>query len=192
MHELNLLPPDRRRSLRRQATLVSLTYLMNSLVAAAGLLVVGSFLAWGGLWFMSTTASPTTASELLLVVSDYQKLRDDIARQNLFLTNLNTISQKRLVWSQVISAFLESVPPGADIATLKGNTLVKPDKSQSLSMTISGKAVARSTLTSFGDRLRALPFVSSVDAPTTNLLLRDNPSYTFTLHLKADATQDKK
>lgn len=184
MHELNLLPSHRRRSLRHQATLISLRHFFDSLLLGAGLLTIVGFVMWTLLLFFATTASEGSANELLQEMQRYQQLRDEIAEQNSFLGEIHTTSTKRLVWSVWLQQFLERIPQGVDIAQIAGHREATAENGERVTATVSGRAASSRTLDTFTRELHALPQVASVDAPLSNLL---NPgAYSLTLILTTD------
>lgn len=179
MHELNLLPPHRRRSLRHQASLIYLQHFLDSLLWGAGMLAVAGVAIWVVLWFAATTASSGSAEELIRSIENYQVLRDEIAEQNLFLTNIHTIGKTRIVWSAWLFDFLESVPPGVDIQQFTGTVGAATEEGRIITAAVTGSATTSRTLDAFTRELRALPRVVNVEAPLSNLLKPE--AYTLTI-----------
>lgn len=185
MHEINLLPPQRRQSLQRTTLLIAVNRILASLLWGASLVMAVGVGTIGVFWALSIIASGSTQLELQLVSKQYQDVQKQQAEQSSFLTFIQSTGQNRLVWSQVLKDFFAAVPPGVTISSLSGK-LDDPTKANSkptAQILFGGQAVARSTLTIFSDRLQLIPGVTAVDAPTSNLIERDNPTYTFKLTL---------
>ncbi|MEX1997970.1 MAG: hypothetical protein WEA04_04860 [Candidatus Andersenbacteria bacterium] len=184
MREINLLPPSRRQSLRREVTLASIGRFLSSLMVGLGMLTVGAVLAMIGLWIFFYTVAATNNVEFERTIAQYRELRDGIAEQNIFLNYIYGLGTGRQVWSDFLPGLFTSIPPGVEIATMSGRSVINEEGVVESTFTVSGRAAARSTLTIFADRLRLLPDVAQVDAPSSNLIQRENPLYRFTLQLK--------
>lgn len=175
VHELNLLPPHRRSLLRRDVLLRAATRFFNSVLL--GLLVVTS----GGvalavvLWATALRTKATDA-ELALVVQQFSESRTVVGRHNAFLTTLDTLDAQRLSWAPLLRDVLAIVPPSTTLSTITADAA-------SGEIILTGVAPARSTLIVFEERLKLLPWTVSVASPSENLLLRDNPSFRFSLTL---------
>lgn len=170
MRRLNLLPLNRRLSLRREVMLTAATgFLRGVAIGLSGLIVVGA-LAGIGLWVTSENMSRSTEVDLQMEVNNYQRLREVIARENAVLQLVNGLAKDRIKWALMLGDLLKIVPPGVVIETMSANA------DESL-ISFSGSALNRSSLVVFEDRLRVLPWVVEVVAPRENLLSRIKPSY---------------
>lgn len=170
MRRLNLLPLNRRLGLRREVMLSAATkFLRGVAIGLGGLMAVGAFVGVG-LWVTSENMSRSTEVDLQIAVSNYQRLREVIARENAVLELVDGLAKKRIEWTLILNDLLKIIPPGVTIETMKA------DADESL-ISFSGSALNRSSLVVFGDRLRVLPWVVEVVAPRENLLNRIKPSY---------------
>lgn len=194
MREINLLPPHRRQSLQREVVAISLSRFLNSLIVAIGLVGGSGIVVIIGLWVYATSLSVASDAELEQTITTYQELRDGIASQNLFLTEVHAQAATRVVWSDFASSVLTVVPAGADVTGFSGLSPLSvgtataeeegvDETTEAPTFTLSGRAVARSVLTVFTDRLKGIKGVTAVEAPNSNLLHRENPEYTYTLKL---------
>lgn len=196
MHEINLLPPQRRQSLQRTTLLIAINKFLASLLWAIGVVTAGGVTAIVCFWILSIIASGSTQSELQLTLQQYRAAQTQQNQQAAFLSFVQNLGQNRLLWSDLLKDFFVSVPPGVTISSLSGQ-LDDKDKTPtgttkpSGQILFGGQAVARSTLTIFADRLRLIPEVSNVEAPNANLIERDNPQYTFKLIVGSTTTTTK-
>lgn len=184
MREINLLPPARRKVLRRESLMVSTQDFLTSVTMALVLTTCVGVLLIGVLWALSLAATRTTAGELKEAITEYKSLREDIARQNLFLEEIAALGRKRIVWSDVVREVIAVVPPGVTIEETQASVEFDKKNIKAAKLVIKGRAITRSTLTVFEGRLRALSIVGAVKSPTTNLLERNNPGYQFDIILK--------
>ncbi len=187
MHEINLLPPARRQSLRSEVALLSFARFLSTLIVALGTLSGAGLLVAAVLWIFGLTTTGAASDELKQNIAAYQQLRDTIAAQSVFVTTVHTLSQERIVWADFLEKFFAVVPPGVEITAMGGTLDLAGSHLRDVHFSVSGQAVARSTLTVFQDRLQSLPQVQAVEAPSSNLILRDNPLYRFTLTLRDPA-----
>jgi len=172
MRRLNLLPLNRRLGLRREVMLSAATKFLRGVAFGLGGLILVGALAGTGLWIMSETMSRSTEVDLQMELSNYQRLRVIVSRENAVLELVNDLAKDRLEWSLVVANLLKIVPPGVTIETMNA------DKATSL-ISLSGSALNRSSLVVFEDRLRVMPWIEEVVAPRENLMSRINPSYTI-------------
>lgn len=182
MREINLLPPARRASLRREAITVALSHLLNSWIAGLTIAASAAVLIGGSVWTLSYLQPEATEAALAAEVAKYQKMRTEVGTTNFFLEELNMLGKERLVWSEFMSQLLAATPTGVQVRSVTGTTLTSDEQKQR-QLTLNGRAEARGSLTLFQDRLRVVPGVSAVDAPSSNFLQRDNPTFQFNLKL---------
>lgn len=163
---------------------------MSSGVRAVHLLIVGlSMLSIGGIlliigmWLLTITFSGSESTELQEKVKEYVKLRTEITDQNQLLELVNKLGRDRIVWSENLGDFLETILPGTTIDSLTGDARVGIFE-------FSGTALTRNALVVFEERLGQLSWVESVAAPRRNFLKKDNPEYTFELRLKGFESVD--
>lgn len=175
--EINLLPPDRRRFLfRRYLERVTLHFL-GTVIAGLCIMTVGGGLTIVILRGVAASTSDQVQAELMQHVTEFKRIREEVARSNKLYQTMGKLHSERTVWSSLLPSFFEALPPGTVIDILAA-------ENSSQKITVGGKAAARSTLVVLEERLQALPWVQSVDSPTSNLLVRDNPVFSLILKLR--------
>lgn len=174
---LNLLPPERRENLRRGALLSSVIRIIRLLIFGLSALSLGGVLLATGMWLLTISFSESENAQLQEKVKEYVGLRAEIAENNQLLELVNELGRDRIVWSEHLGEFLETILPGTTINSLTGDARVGIFE-------FSGTTLTRNALVIFEERLNQLSWVESVAAPRRNFLLKDNPAYTFELRLK--------
>lgn len=177
MHELNLLPPIRRRLLRQQSLLVSLGHLFHQLIIAGLVIALVGLACIGFLWF-NLQRTPQTAA-LIAAIARYQEFRAQISQYNNRLQTIDTSIKEHYVWSKLLPEFFAGLPVGVTIQAVTVTTTNEERK-----MTISGQANSRAAIVLMQERFKNIKWVATVDSPPANLLERTNPTYTFTVTLK--------
>ena len=185
--ELNLLPPDRRLFLTRQLVINSVNRFLKTVVwSLLAMTLVGVFsIVVLRLWLVFSSDRVTVS--LATEVAKYQGLREDIATRNNVLLQMKTVSDERVVWSDLFPDLFVALPPATTISRFSGDVLTSNPK-----LTLSGQSVSRSALVVLEDRLRKLEWAQDVSAPNSNLLERVNPTYVFNISLKPFAESAKK
>ncbi|GEM_PF-2544505 len=191
MHEINLLPPLRRLTLRREVVINSLQYILSSVVYACLAVTLTAGATWALLGASTWRLSATDQSQIGSAISEYQQLRDEIAEHNALLEYVQSLSNNRLTWTDFIADFLATIPPGVEIGGMTGSAVMQGTMPQEVIFTFNGQAAARGGLTLFADRLRLLKGVTQVVAPNSNLIKRENPLYQFTIHLDPSVRDQK-
>lgn len=186
MRELNLLPPTRRRQLSRQLAMNSVVRFLRGIIV--GLLIVSVVGVGAAVTFqlLGLFLSSATTAELGVQVKRYQELRTQIARENESLEFMAKVSRDRVLWSELFADLYATMPPGTQINAMTADLIPQPK------ISFSGVAVSRSSLVVLEERLRALPWVAEVKAPSSNLLQRNNPAYLFDVFLKSEESSKKK
>ena len=179
MRHLNLLPRERRDSLKREVALTAATRFMTVIMFGLLLLTVVGLTASGVMWMLSLVGARSAEIGLEVQLAQYNTVRSEVAQRNRVLKLVDEVGQSRLVWSDLFTSWLATIPPGVVVDTLR---LTADDRS----ISFSGTAATRASLVVFEDRLRQLPWALSVDAPRENLLRRYGPSYTFGLQVMPD------
>lgn len=182
--ELNLLPTSRRRVLARRVSLEVVRRFLQVIVFNLVALTAVGVVAVVVLQILVLTSSHDGTVELDEYVSQYQRLRDDIAEQNLLLSDMERLGSQRVVWPEWFSSVFAVMPPGTAIEQMSGNF-------EQRTLTFSGEAAARSTLVVLEDKLGDLPWVKQVTAPHSNLLERINPAYQFILTAQLDIEEEE-
>jgi hypothetical protein len=179
MHELNLLPPMRRLLLQQENVVLATTRFMQQLMVGLAVLAVAGVAAAAGLWFTLKQTSQSVALEQ--AVKEYGQVRTMILAQNKHLDDIASQEKKHYHWSTLLPSLFEVVPLGVTISKMAVYE-------QQGTLLVSGQAATRTLLVSYQDRLQALPWITGLAAPPSNLLEPTNPSYTFTLKLKSGGT----
>lgn len=174
MHELNLLPPSRRNRLEREKLLVTFSRLGHWLVVN---LLILTIVAGGLAANFEMRLRQAGKGSSGPVQEEYRRLRAEVGRWNTWLDFIDSKSEKMVVWSDLLDSFLSIIPGGVTIQRIEG------DRGHAR-LIFSGQAQTRHQLVILEQALQALPWVASVAAPHTNLLLPTNPRYEFTLILK--------
>lgn len=173
MRELNLLPPNRKQTLTSDTVTVASFGFLRVLLVSLGLLTgTGVFLLGGLISFSRLGADP--GNQAAETIARYQALGEALAQEEQQLAYLETIGRERFAWSENATAFFQAAPAGVTIQSLDANL-------EQGEIVFSGTANARNTLIAYDQRLRSLPWVTAVIAPSSNLLQRDNPTFTFQL-----------
>lgn len=181
LREINLLPPARRRLLRRQLVLTSLGAFCYSVLMGASVVAVAPLVVSGISAIAPLTITAPSAAELAQAVTQYRALRDTIAEQNAFLESLTTIQDHRIVWSTELERLLKLTPSQVTVEEITVTTKDEAGVISSAWITLRGHAINRNALTIFERQLRAQAGVVDVQSPTSNLLERTNPPYELTI-----------
>lgn len=177
-HELNLLPPSRRQFLDRQLVVDGIGKLLQTLIIAWTIVIVAGVATAATLTFFIMTASSGVAITLAEQVKVYKDLRTQIGVTNTTIKTMQSLTNDRVVWSTLLPDVFASLPPG----TLVGRVSMLVNPAPHISF--AGSAAARSSLVVLQSRLGLISWVGSIDAPDSNLLERDNPSYQFDITVK--------
>jgi hypothetical protein len=184
MREINLLPPLRKRQLRRQHWIaLTQSALQSATLGLTLITVVGIFVIFI-VWILSVAAARTSDIELASRIKEYQKLREATTEHNALFEQVALIGRERIVWSTVVSSVLAALPPGVNLHDMIGNAQYESTGGAAPSLVITGHAASRSVLTVLGDRLRQLKNVTGVISPTSDLLERENPDFRFEIQFK--------
>lgn len=178
MRQLNLLPRERRRALRRALTLDAVTNLVRSLFWSLLLVTVVGLAAGGGLAFVSWWEGQAGLSVFEHRMAEYTRAQQAVAQRNQLIEAIDRLGRERMVWSGVLQQLLPVLPPGATIETLQLDAAER-------SVVVAGAAATRAEVVILEDRLRGQPWVAGLEAPRGNLLAKENAPYTFTLSIDA-------
>lgn len=179
IREINLLPPDRRRRLRRESVAVSLADIGQGINTGLLLVTLIGVAIIFSIWLFSVASTPTTKEELNQVVVRAQQLRDTVAEKNAVYERLADIGQTRVVWSNVLHDLLAATLPGVTVHQLSGKLGLEEGAVNSGTLSFSGGAITRGTLIKYEEQLRSLPWAREVTAPSSNLLERTSPTWQF-------------
>jgi len=174
--QINLLPLARRRRLARQFFERALLRFVKSAWLALGTVTVAAVVAIVLLQVLGSLLFRSVGNELDDAVVTYRVETKSIVEQNKLIKEMDKLQQERLVWSELFDDVLTALPPGTKLKDINGSV-------ESKQIVVAGEAVARSSLVVLQEKLANLPWVASVDAPHSNLLERDNPSFTFLIKL---------
>lgn len=184
--EINLLPPDRRRNLEREAFLRALQRMGRNVLLALLLVTV---LGVGSLVAVKSIAAAEERAQDFNVreqVEEFRNLRDAIAVDNERLKLMLTQTEGRVLWSARLQELLDTLPPGVHVARLQGN-----DHPPLRQLVFSGTAVTRNALIVLERRLQELAWVERVEAPVSNLINRTDAEYVFTVRIKVPGEEKK-
>lgn len=178
--ELNLLPPGRRHVLTRQLVWQSMGRALSSLSLGLLLLTIVGGVIGGSLQLAVWSYSQKGQTELDRAVARYTELRDAIAEQNAVLVEMSKLSNQRIIWSHLVQSLITSFPSGIALKNITAEASTRK-------LSFGGVAVARNTLIVLTERLKLLPWVAEVNAPLSNLVQKENPTFQIDLGIKTDA-----
>lgn len=177
LHEINLLPLSRRRSVAMGMLEGLFVHFLYSLII--GLVLVGgvAVAAAVGLNVLSITVSESLDNELASEVETYKDLRRSIADQNKRLKEMTTLQDQQVVWSDFFQEIFSVLPSQTTIQQFSG-------ESEQRVITLRGRAATRNSLITIENRLKQFDWVERVEAPPSNLLERQNPEFLFLITVK--------
>jgi Tfp pilus assembly protein PilN len=182
MHEINLLPPSKRKRLRQMWLYDGLSrFLKHTQVVLITVTALG--IITGAILQASLIVLPADGeAEVLRLIAQYQQIRHDITEENKLIEEIQQLTENRIIWSDYVLAILQVLPPGTTIQQISGRT--SPDE-----ISFAGTSVNRNALIILQGRLQELSWAKDVSSPLQNLLSRDNPSYSFTVSIEPAAEQ---
>lgn len=182
-HEINLLPPSRRRLIRAQYIEDGLVRFWRRVAVALGMLGVVAISAWGMFVVLRRLSDQTAQEALQKKVAEHQAVRDTVAETNKTLSEMSQVLSERVIWSDLMPGVLQALPPGARLTQVRGD-----QKGHTIELL--GQALSRGSILAFEERLRAFPWVEAVKSPPENLIDRVNPIFSFSIQVKkADAPE---
>lgn len=190
LHEINLLPVDRRRALSRQRLVAIVDRIIRNITVGLVVVTVCGVVIAVVLQGLAFTFSKITDVDVEQQIARYESARADVMDKNAVIRSMSSVSSNRLVWSDMIGELLSVVPPGMNISKMGG------EYGDSSSLSFEGNATSRNTLVVFEGRLRDLEWAAGVESPHSNLIQRVDPSFKFNIVLggsddiSPDALQD--
>ena len=179
LREINLLPPDRRRNLEREAFLQALQRAFYSLLLALMLMTALSAVCLVVIKSIAAAEERTQDSNVAQRVEEFRDLRDDIALDNERLKLMLEQLDGRVLWSARLQELLDTLPPGVHVARMQAN-----DQPPLRQLVFSGTAITRNALIVLEKRLQSLSWVEGVEAPVSNLINRTDAEYIFTIRIQ--------
>lgn len=170
MREINLLPLARKKTLQQEESLLLLTRLVWWVAIGMVVITVGGLGLLAFFRFVPRSTDVATPVEQQL-----REVRSELRTGQLLLEWIQRHDVQRVVWSQRLPELLSRLPQNVAVHYLEANG--------SQQLVIGGLASHRSVLTSLREKLDSLAWVANVEAPLSNLLVADNPSFRFTVHL---------
>lgn len=174
--EINLLPLPRRRWLartyfEREARHFGVSMLLGIfVVTAAG---VGALVT---LTVLTPVLFPSARGELETAVVDLRSETRAIQERNSLIAEMQRRGEERLTWSGYLPDIFASLPTGTQLAAVSADRTNR-------TITLQGRAAARSALIVFENKLKALLWVKEVVSPPANLLERVSPDFSLTVAL---------
>ena len=171
---MNVLTPELQHTARRQLALAGLRAL------AAYCLVVSAFAAMVLLasrltlevYFRSIVERSTAA------LPQYGPAFQNIHTTNVFLRAYAGVLTQSRPWTRAITTIADRLPAGIRIIAL---TINAGDGV----LTLNGRAATRDDLLALQTALRSVPFLSALDIPFANFLLRERIDFSAEAHLDA-------
>lgn len=139
--------------------------------------IIGLVLA-GGRWFLQNYFNDLT-SQLVAVANQKNDINQRVKTINSTINKLESAQKEYVSWTPILSQVGSAVP---STITLESMVLDK----QLLVFTFTGVAKTRADLLSFQESLRALPFVSRVDLPLSQLTEKENIPFIISAAIKAE------
>lgn len=176
--DLNLLPPPRRRELARQAAIEDRNRFLSSITMGLILITLVGFVSIGVLQSLISASFNQASTQLAEIITQYTALRESVGAQNSVLSTMGKTLTDRLLWSDKMYELLAVIPKGITIQSMKGASAEKA------TITFAGQAATRNALIILEQKLKTIPWATSVDAPNSNLIDRTNAPFEFILLLK--------
>lgn len=174
MRELNLLPPARRALQRQEQQFLLWGDILKGVVISLTIVTSAGVILGLGFWIM--IQSVPRLSELPQQIKQYQQVRAATAERNAVVDTLTQISTDHIVWTPLITTIVSIMNPDIKLDQITAESVTKK-------ITITGRAASRNSLIVLEERLEAIPGVQSVTAPPSNLLIRQNPPFSFEIFL---------
>lgn len=161
--KLNLLNENQKRMISENIKLINV---INNFIFLALILISGGLLTMAGEQYLKYSAKPleeTTISTPLDL---------DIAKTNEKIKQMEAIQKDYVKWSRVLLNFIKSVP--------ENNTLsrVNFDKTNQ-KIFINGLAEKRDDFLKLEETMKKIEYISEISSPISNLLKRDNISFSI-------------
>lgn len=179
MKQLNLLPRARRANLRREVPIAAAHRFLISVLAGLIIVTAGALGTAGILAAWSASHASVAQRELDALLAEYRTIKQEVSDYDALLESVVSVSRERLTWVPLLIQLLEILPEAATIETIEIN-------GEASQISFSGATDTRASLVDFEEQLRALPWMEELAAPSSNLLRRSNPEYSFTITVHSD------
>lgn len=164
---LNLLSPEKKRALQAgflMAHIQSLIFVVMLLaILASGTLLSMRMLLQRFHEDLQRQSGPAT--------DEFTSAAEDIKRINAYLSRIEQLDARFVRWSDVLARITAVVPAGIELEEIRLDSSRK--------ILVRGVAETREDVLTFNDRLKALPFLSSVSSPLSNILQKKNVRFDF-------------
>lgn len=166
---LNLLAPEKKAALRTgfmltyAQTIVFIVFIVVAIISAT---LVSLELV---LRNTETDLKQQTSSS----TEQYDSITSQIAQINKYLDRIDKIQGQFTDWSAVLEDVAGAAPAGARFDAIH----VGKDKS----ISVQGTAPTRQDVLTMQNRYEAMPFITGVTAPLSNILEKVNPRYEFSM-----------
>jgi Tfp pilus assembly protein PilN len=114
-------------------------------------------------------------------VQEYDGIAAQMTEINSYLGRLSSVQDQFIDWSLVLEELAGTAPQGTRFESLlieNGNVSIK------------GTAAVREDVLAMQSRYEALPFITDVSSPLSNILQRTNVRYEFTMRYQAQSTEN--
>lgn len=145
------------------------------IVTLTGLLAIFGMNVWARVIDSSDTQWETR-------INEYLEVRRELNNQEKLIDAVNRASREREVWMPRLIDLMEVLPLAGKVKTIE-------IRGEDAEIYIAGTAPARAAVVELEERLRVLPWVGEVVSPSSNLLQRINPEYSFTLMLESSGAE---
>lgn len=180
---LNLLPPEKKRSIRNLYLILYLRMMIEILLIYSLLMAAPLFASRYYLNNNFKDIQEKTAS----LSQEYTKINQEIKAVTQKLTNIDLTQNKFLAWSPYLSDIFKATPTSTIF--LKNLEFDKENKM----MVIQGRAKTREALLDYKTSLEKLPFITNLQIPVSSLTVKENIDFLLNpdLVLPSPANQKK-
>lgn len=175
MIALNLLSPIQKEALRNRVLFAMIERLMIFLTVAV--LLLGIFLLMLRIRLTRTLGDVQSRQ---LLSTEYVSVNGEIRRLNEVITRIERVQREVTPASTLVIDVVGRVPPGVSIGNLAFETRTQ-------SLRLNGQAANREALLTFEERLRASPYVKTLESPISNLFEKADINFTFQAVLDVEA-----
>ncbi len=163
---LNLLPPEKKKSLR-QGFVIAFAQSMTLYLFIVVLFLTGTLIS------VRMTLSNNFKALNQPVSEDLSASSTEIRQINAYLSRIDAYGSRVVIWSDVLKSILGAVPAGVEVDTLSFTS--------DGSVRMTGLAATRDDLLQLKSKLGSLPLVSDVASPLSNLLQKKDVLFEMTM-----------
>lgn len=184
MLKLNLLPPEEKNALMIEQSQRWIVF-YGSAIAAILLIFAGLL---GAIWLsinyqLKNAAAEFNSVQTSLKGRDLKSQEEQISQTNAFLKNLDNIQRGQKIYSDLLIALSDLVPPGAKLTSL---TIDEKN-----AVALYGFAAQREQILAFKEALENSKLFKDIESPLSNLVKQTDINFYFNFNLQPDALNKK-